>query len=162
VTLWAAELENGSLPWLCAISGRQAQGTVRVQYQNNPNAAWAGLLPGSISRRYVVKGRLPMSTRWIMQLTILRMLILIALVAFVYGLLAVIFSRPATVTDWALLVVGLLAIQLWALLRGRLEPTGEVHRDAAGNAWVVLRGVHPNFVAAVAAARSAAPNPQST
>jgi len=39
---------------------------------------------------------------------------------------------------------------------GRLEPTGKDHRDAAGNAWVVIRGVHPNFVAAVEAARAGA------
>ena len=61
-----------------------------------------------------------------------------------------------------LLVAGLLAVQLWAAFHGRLEPIGKVYRDAAGNAWVVIRGVHPKFVAAVEAARVPATNPQIT
>jgi len=69
-------------------------------------------------------------------------------------LFAVAVSRQATPIQWVLMVGGLIALQLWAVLHRRLEPAGKVHRDAAGNAWVVLRGVHPNFVAAVEAARA--------
>ena len=153
VSISAADLKAGALPWVCARSGRRADDTIRVQYQENPNAAWAGLLPGAIGRRYVVKGRLPMSVRWITVITSARMLVLAALVAFGYGFWAVTFGRPATTAGWVLLVTGLLALQAWRIVRVRLEPTGEVHRDATGNAWVVLRGVHANFVAAVQSAR---------
>jgi hypothetical protein len=162
VTLWAAELAGGALPRVCAMSGQQAAGTVRVQYLENPHAAWAGLIPFGRGRLYVVKGRLPMSTRWIMLLSLLRVLLLLGIFSFVYGLLDLAFTRPATAINWGLLAVGLLAVVLWALLRRRLEPAGEVHRDASGNAWVVISGVHPNFVAAVAAARSATPAPPNT
>jgi len=154
VSLWAVELANGRLPPVCAKSGRHAEETIRVQYQSNPNAAWAGFLPGSMSRRYVVKGRLPMTIMWITIITTARVLVLAAVVAFGYGLWAVAFRHQATLAQWALLVAGLLAVQLWAVFRERLEPAGKVYRDAAGNAWVVIRGVHPNFVAAVEAARA--------
>ena len=154
VSLWAVELANGLLPPVCAKSGRPAEATIRVQYQNNPHAAWAGLLPGGISSRYVVKGRLPMTIMWIAIFTTSRMVILAAAIAFGYGLFAVAVSRQATPIQWVLMVGGLIALQLWAVLHRRLEPAGKVHRDAAGNAWVVLRGVHPNFVAAVEEVRA--------
>src|SRR6266404_5300973 len=85
VSLWAVELANGRLPPVCAKSGRHAEETIRVQYQSNPNAAWAGFLPGSMSRRYVVKGRLPMTIMWITIITTARVLFLAAVVAFGYG-----------------------------------------------------------------------------
>jgi hypothetical protein len=158
VSLWESELKHDGLPQVCCKSGHRADGTLRVQFQNNPSAAWAGFVPGSFSRRYVMKGRLPISTIWLFFLTTARFVVVAALVAFIYGLWGVDFGGQSTAA-WIALIAGLLALQLWTIFRERLEPTGRIYRDAAANTWVRVRGVHPGFVAAVDAYRTGADAP---
>jgi hypothetical protein len=40
----------------------------------------------------------------------------------------------------------------WNSVRGWLEPTGVIYRAPTGRTWVRVRGVHPNFAAAMAGA----------
>lgn len=159
LSLWEGDLQARALPGICVKSGAPAADTLRVQFQNSSFAAFAGLVPGRVSRRYVVRGHLPMSMPWILCITTLRLLVIASLFGSIYGLWSLTIGHGSALVAWVALIASFLVAQLWRIFRARVEPTGEVHRDGVGTAWVRVRGLHPNFVAAVEAWRAQAVGP---
>jgi len=158
IDVWASELRSGQLPRVCVKSGRRAFGTMLVQFENSTGDAVKALIPGAKVGRpggpFVVRAQLPFSTFRSLLIILARTAFMVALAAWLFGLWNLYTSRPSVITV-AIFLAGFGLMRLYRIGRGRLEPTGTVYCAPSGDFWVRMHGVHPNFVAAVEAWRSA-------
>ena len=154
VSIWADDLKSGALAGICVKSGRPASGTIRVQFNNTSGAAIAGLIPGLTSsesgRFLVVRGRMPITVGWSLAISTARLVVIAAAVVTGYGLWQIYTIPKLSPTAVGSFIAGTAIILAWNSLRGWLEPTGVIYRTPTGRTWVRVRGVHPNFAAAMA------------
>jgi YVTN family beta-propeller protein len=165
VPIWARELRAGALPPICVKSGRPSDSRLTFQFVTYGRPAW--FLLGPMLARVTgrkAQGPLPVTRRW--------RIIFITFRAAAIGFAALAFLAywspvgvPSTWLPWTL-GGGLGAFGLYVVahtLYAGLRPKGFVHATETGELWVELRDVHPNFVAAFAAAAATAhdssPNP---
>jgi hypothetical protein len=153
VSIWADDLKSGALPAICVKSGRPTTGTIRIQFSKTDGAALAGLIPGltsSESGRFpVVRGRMPITVGWSLAISATRLIVIAAAVGIGYGLWQLVTTPKPSLTAVGILIAGNAILLIWNSVRGWLEPTGVIYRTPNGRTWVRVRGVHPNFAAAM-------------
>jgi hypothetical protein len=156
VSIWADDLKSGALPGICVKSGRPATGTIRVQFENTGGAALAGLIPGLTSsesgRFQLVRGRMPITVGWSVAMSAARLVVVAAAVGTGYGSWHMITTPNPSLTAVGTFIAASAILLAWNSVRRWLEPTGVIYRTPAGRTWVRVRGVHPNFAAAMAGA----------
>ncbi|HET7466148.1 MAG TPA: hypothetical protein VFL29_05745 [Candidatus Dormibacteraeota bacterium] len=154
VSIWADDLKAGAVPWICARSGGPATRWAVIQFRNSSLSAFEALIPGFKGPKQVVRGRLPFSATWVWAIGMSRLLILVACVGFLYGVFKVTSEPHYSLATLVIFGASIAVLQLWAAGRSWLEPHGEVFTVSTGAMYVRVRGVHPNFAAAVEAWRA--------
>jgi hypothetical protein len=153
VSIWADYLERGALPGICVKSGRLASGTIRVLFSDTGGGALASLIPGLASsesgRFRVVRGRMPVTVGWWLAIFAARLVVFAAVVGTGYGLWQQITTLNPSLTAFGILIAGSAILLASNRVLGWLEPTGVIYRSPTGRTWVRVRGVHPNFAAAM-------------
>ncbi len=147
VTVWVSELKAGTLPPVCAKSGRPAESRLMFWFVTRGLSVWVfGLLaPGRQAN-----GRLPLTNRWRITFIVFRAA---ALVVAGIGVLALLAGSGFPESTKAIVVgisFGALAASMATyLLYAGLRPKGVVYSNSKGQLYVILRDVHPAFVQAV-------------
>ena len=157
VSIWASELAAGRLPSICVKSGRNADRQLSFRFGEFTYGGGRLLLSLVVGGFAFLggpqaTGQLPLTKQWRTTFLSLRST---ALAAFPTGVV-VALSTAAWPVRWqpSVLGLGFGLLGLYAVahfLYAGLRPKGAVHRTPYGEAWIHLRDVHPNFVAAVAA-----------
>ena len=148
ISMWPDELKSATLPRICVKTGQPAARYYALNFVASD--AWVlalllgpRLMPG-------IRARLPLAGRTAAQLAGLVLVRALAGVSAAACLISALYL-PAAPRP-LLLVAGLFsgAVAYLAYLVYFFQAQfGEVHRLPTGEPWVRLRGIHPNFVAAV-------------
>jgi len=156
ISLWESQLRAGAVPSICVKSGQPAGGSLPFEFVTVVSPMWsfvsnfvrAAILP---SRVGPVRGPLPLTEPWFFTLALLWLVRTLGFAVSFVCLLVILLLPEAPVLALITFILGGSAISLTAdqVLRHQ-RPRGDVHKAASGQLWVHLRGVHPNFVAAVA------------
>lgn len=159
-TVWGRELASSSLPGVCVVTGVPTDSTARVRFRTVPGWTWVfiifGLLPVIIIQlltQKTARGRVPMipaRRRWILLVqwtTAVAIVFAVVLVIVGAGQSDQSLGGTLALTGGLLLLAGIgLGVVGGAIVRVR----GRVYQDPrVPDRWVVLHGVHPDFVAAL-------------
>jgi hypothetical protein len=170
VVIPAADFEDGRLPAICAVTGQPATANLQWRYAGTPQwvgclflISWMALLVAYLFTHQEVRGRLPVTSAIAVRVESLHQAgalgffagIVTAILAAVAGI--VLSGTAGTVVVTALLALTAIALLTWivtSVMESRtLGIKGFVTKDGFGTRWVLLRGVHPAFVQAVANSR---------
>jgi hypothetical protein len=149
VTVWASELEAGTLPRVCVRSGKPANANLTLTFSPAKIGLSVWVLGvGTMGPSYT--GPLPLTRRWRRVMIGFRV---VASAAGAAGVLAL-FSEGAFPESSRATVVGVsLGVIVLAVVAGvvyaGLRPKGYVLANAQGERYVLLTDAHPAFVAAV-------------
>jgi hypothetical protein len=92
---------------------------------------------------------MPITVGWWLAISAARLVVVAAAVGAGYGLWQLITTLRPSLAAVGALIAGSAILVAWNHLRGWLEPIGVIYRTPTGRTWVRVRGVHPNFAAAV-------------
>jgi hypothetical protein len=170
VVIPAADFEDGRLPAICAVTGKPATANLKRHYAGTPRwvgclflISWMALLIAYLFTHQEVRGRLPVTSAIAVRVESLHQAGSLGFFAgIVTGILAVIAGAVIGGTAGTVAVTTLLALTAIAFLTSIITSAmesrtlgirGFVTKDGFGTRWVLLRGVHPAFVQAVANSR---------
>lgn len=159
VSISATDLKASAVPRICVRSGRPATQTFAVQFHNTPGGAMDALIPWRRESKQFVRGRLPFRFGWMYAIALGRLLAILSMVGICYVVFRLTSSSSADLVTVLILIASLVVMQMWTAGHSLLEPTGDIHSDTSGAVYVRMRGVHPNFVAALEASRAHAVGP---
>src|ERR1700689_2891758 len=167
VVVPAADFEDGRLPAVCAVTGAPASANLVRRYAGTPQwvgclflISWAALIVAYLFTHQEARGRLPVTSAIAVRVESLHQTGSLAFFAgIVAGIIAAVAGSILRGTAGTVAVAIFLALTaiafLTAIIMSTLESRtlgirGFVTKDGFGTRWVMLRGVHPAFVQAVA------------
>jgi hypothetical protein len=149
VSIWESEFLTHHVPPVCVKSGRPAAGTWTFVFGTPGQYVMSTRLGG-------MRVGIPLSRGRLTELTVLTAIRIVAAgIGLPSFLVSLFIANPPPllrpVATVCLVISGAVAFWLWLE-----QPRGSVHRLSSGQSWLLLVGVHPNFVDAVNRSRPAA------
>ena len=158
VSIWDSGLSAGTLPPICIKSGEPADGNFAFDFVTIESPIWTLVSLFLVRARFLptrigpVWAKLPFTRRWLWTIAIVYGLQFFGrAVAFVCLLLLLFLPQAPKPALSIVVLAGALTSVVTGGIFSVLRPRCDVHRAPAGQLWIHLKDVHPNFVAGLAA-----------